>query len=424
MSKSTNKKKVFPDLREKAEQKLLHETKISEEKHPLDVEHELDVHRIELQMQNEELLATQLKLVLSLREYENLFEFSPVGYFILDKNGIIEKVNATGSGLLGYEKAHLVGKPFSTFLHGEYHQDNFYRHRNSVVETKKLHHFECDIMRSNGAVFSALLKSTFVTDEALNFKHLLSIVSDISEIKAYERQIELSLKKARDLNELKSRFITMASHEFRTPLSAIQSSTWLAEQYALKGEDEKFQKHLNRIRSSIQDLTAILDEFLSLEKIESGKVEINKKTFDLPQLCQDAIEEVHAIMKNGQSIQYKHSGAVIIHEDKNILHHILLNLLSNACKYSGENMVINLVSEVTDNTIFISVKDHGIGIPEDEQQNVFLRFFRAQNVMTTQGTGLGLNIVKRYIELLDGTIAFTSSAGEGTTFVVTLPLNP
>lgn len=413
------KKQEFSRLRRQAEEELKQrkvKTSIS------DLEHELNVHEIELQMQNAELLETQEKLNAALIEYSELFELSPVGYFILDKNGIIEKVNMRGTVQLGMDKDQLLHKPFSTLLYTEFDQDNFYRHLNRAIEEGTLERMECEIKRKDGAVFSAFVKSKVIKDEKLQFKHLLSIMSDISQIKEHERQMELQLTRSEELSTMKSRFIGMASHEFRTPLTSMLSSTTLIEQYAELGETEKIKRHLTRIKASIRTLVTILDEFLSIEKLESGKVEVQKTQFNLPEFCQDLLEEVAATKKKGQLIQYSHTGDKEIMGDRTIMQHIVLNLLSNACKYSGDEKEIRLLTSADDQTTTLTVEDQGIGIPEAEQDNVFTRFFRAHNTGNIQGTGLGLNIVKRYVELLNGTISFVSKPNEGTTFTVEFPV--
>ncbi|WDF81204.1 PAS domain-containing sensor histidine kinase [Mucilaginibacter sp. KACC 22773] len=387
-----------------------------------ELEHELSVHEIELQMQNAELLEIQEKLNTALLEYSELFELSPVGYFILDKNGIIEKVNVRASIQLGIDKEQLINKPFSTFLHTERDQDNFYRHMNIAVEEGTLGRMECEIKKKDGAVFFAFIKSKVIKDEKLRFKHLLSMVTDITKLKEHEHQIEIQLAKTEELSIMKSRFIGMASHEFRTPLTSMLSSTTLIGQYAKLGETGKMERYLTRIKSSIKNLVVILDEFLSIEKLESENVEIQRANFDLPGLCEDMMEEVSATKKKGQQIHHSHTGNNEIKEDRKIIQHILLNLLSNACKYSAEEKEIKLLTTVTDYDITITVEDQGIGIPEAEQANIFARFFRAGNTGNIQGTGLGLNIVKRYVELLDGNIEFVCKQNEGTTFRIQLPL--
>jgi PAS domain S-box-containing protein len=384
-------------------------------------DHELNMHEIELHRQNAELLKTQEKLNAAVMEYSELFEFSPVGYFILDKNGLIENVNVCGTVLLGLDKKHLIHKPFSRFLYTKHDRENFYRHIMRAIEEGTQERMECEIKRKDGVVFSPLIKSKAINNEKLQFKHLLSIMTDISQIKQHEHQVELQLTRSEEMSSMKSRFIGMASHEFRTPLSSVLTSTSLIEQYAQLGETDKMKKHLMRIKSSIKNLVAILDEFLSIEKLESGKVELQSLNFDLPGLCGELVDEVAAVKKKGQVIRYQHNGNKEITTDKKALQHIVLNLLSNGCKYSPEEKEIKLITDVTDHEVKITVQDFGIGIPKHEQANVFTRFFRAHNTANIQGTGLGLNIVKMYVELLNGTIGFVSNYNIGTVFTVTFP---
>ncbi len=298
MSKFRVKKnEEFPQLRKQAEEELKHRKRKSS---PTELEHELSVHEIELQMQNLELLETQEKLNATLTEYAELFELSPVGYYILDKNGTIEKVNIRAAVQLGIDKEHLLNKPFSMFLHTALDQDNFYRHRNKALEEGTLERMECEVKMKDGDIFAALIKSKVIKDEKGQFKHLLSMMTDISHLKEHEHQIELQLIRSEELSTMKSRFIGIASHEFRTPLTSIMSSTILIEKYTSLGDTEKIKKNLTRIKLSIKSLINILDKFLSIEKLESGKIEIHRINFDLTELCENLIDEVTALKKKGR----------------------------------------------------------------------------------------------------------------------------
>lgn len=240
------------------------------------------------------------------------------------------------------------------------------------------------------------------------------VVERTSELKA-------SLDREKELNEMKSRFVSMASHEFRTPLSAVLSSVSLIEQYSRVEQEDKRKKHIERIKSSVKNLTEILNDFLSLDKLEQGKVDVDFQQFNLEEFGTDAIDEVNNLRKKGQHINYKYTGEQEISQDKRILRNVLLNLLSNACKYSEEDKSIDLTINHSPEAIVIIVTDYGIGIPEEEQENLFRKFYRARNAVNIQGTGLGLNIVKHYLELINGAISFTSVKNTGTTFTVTLP---
>jgi len=246
----------------------------------------------------------------------------------------------------------------------------------------------------------------------------------ILEKKVAERTFELAqaLEREKELNELKSRFVSIASHEFRTPLSTILSSTSLIEHYIKEEHAENRKKHIARIKSSTKNLTDILNDFLSLDKLEQGKVEIIKEPLNLDDLSSEIVDELNTSLKPGQAINLIYSGSKTIMQDKKILRNVLLNLLSNAIKYSGEHKSIYLFIETDNKFVTIKVKDEGIGIPEADQKNLFTKFYRAKNTTNIQGTGLGLNIVKRYVELLNGEITFVSRQNEGTTFTVWFPL--
>jgi signal transduction histidine kinase len=238
-----------------------------------------------------------------------------------------------------------------------------------------------------------------------------------------ERTLELTeaLAREKELSELKSRFMSIASHEFRTPLTTILSSTSLIEQYNKEDHQENRKKHTERIKSSVKNLTDILSDFLSLDKLEQGKVQVIIEPMDLQELSGEIIEELNGVLKTGQSILLFYNGKKIINQDKKILRNVLLNLLSNAIKYSDENKPVSLFVDVENCLVTIRVKDEGMGIPEEEQKNLFGKFYRAKNAINIQGTGLGLNIVKRYVELLEGHITFVSRQNEGTVFTVSFP---
>ncbi|GEO02690.1 hypothetical protein AAE02nite_03540 [Adhaeribacter aerolatus] len=242
----------------------------------------------------------------------------------------------------------------------------------------------------------------------------------------YQAQIEIrkALQKEKELHELKSRFVTIASHEFRTPLSTVLSSASLISKYKTTEDDDKRLKHVERIKSAVSNLTSILNDFLSISRIEEGKIYNVPSAFDLVAFTTDITEEMQGVIKAGQRIYYEHTGdKTEVNLDKNLLKNILFNLLSNASKYSGEGKDIFLNTKLTDKTLTLQVKDQGIGIPDADKTHLFTPFFRAQNVTNIQGTGLGLNIVKRYVDIMQGTLDYTSELNQGTTFTITIPQN-
>jgi signal transduction histidine kinase len=221
-----------------------------------------------------------------------------------------------------------------------------------------------------------------------------------------------------ELNKLKSNFITLASHEFRTPLTTILSSAFLLENYATSEHKDKVGKHISRIKSSVNLLTSILDEFLSLTKIEEGKIVAKTQRLDIKEVLENVCLNLKSAARPGQKITYVHSGHDIVYSDPLLLGHIVNNLVSNAIKYSGDNDEI-LVTSAVNSKIHLSVKDTGIGISHEDQEHLFERFFRASNTGNIQGTGLGLHILKHYVEMLNGSISLTSELGKGSEFKIT-----
>lgn len=252
---------------------------------------------------------------------------------------------------------------------------------------------------------------------------LLVVLYNITERKKAEKEVWQALLKQQQLNEMKSKFVTMASHEFRTPLSTILSSTYLIKKYTKVHEDEKTDKHIDRIEASVQALTDILNDFLSLGRIEDGNIQNNPTHFNLVEFCQSLADEFQASIKKQQTIIYHHEGKEnMVCLDKQQLKGVLMNLLSNASKYSGERKKIWLISSRTKGLARFTVKDEGIGIPEEDQSHLFQTFFRAHNAADIQGTGMGLHIIKRFLDIMGGTIHFTSKVNEGSAFTIQFPM--
>jgi two-component system, LuxR family, sensor kinase FixL len=248
------------------------------------------------------------------------------------------------------------------------------------------------------------------------------VESRTTELRAAEQSVRQALEVEKELNALKSRFVSMASHEFRTPLSTIMSSVDLIARYNDGPQNDRIDKHVVRIRTKVRELTSMLNDFLSLEKLEQGLITINPTDVDVVHLSIELVEELRALAKPGQEIQFDHTGSGrMVHQDRGMLTNVMSNLVSNAIKYSPENKPIRLLTHIVDSRLLITVEDQGIGIPLEDQPHMFQRFFRAGNAFTVQGTGLGLSIVRRYLDLMQGTIAFTSVPGQGTTFTVELP---
>jgi signal transduction histidine kinase len=243
----------------------------------------------------------------------------------------------------------------------------------------------------------------------------------VEELEKTKKELHKALDKERELNELKSRFVSMASHEFRTPLTTMMSSLSLVTKYGEQQDSANQSKHVGKIKASINNLTDILNDFLSVSKLEEGKVEYLPEKANLKEFIPEIISEMQSVAKKGQKIINNYKGAEFAKVDKKLLKNILFNLLSNAIKFSREGGEITIETLISDSSIKIQVIDTGIGISEEDQKHLFERFFRAHNATHIQGTGLGLNIVAKYAELMKATINFESKENIGTTFTILIP---
>ena len=257
-----------------------------------------------------------------------------------------------------------------------------------------------------------------------------ALKNEISERKKIESKLikskeetQNALESERNLSKMKSRFITTTSHEFRTPLSTILSSAKLIGRYSDENGQENRLKHINRIETSVVNLNNIIHDLLTWSKLEENKINFRPENFNLTDLAKEVLEEVQVVSKKDQNIYFEHEGKLChVMLDPTFIKNILINLLSNALKYSKEGQSVFLKTKIFENELSITVKDQGIGIPEEDRKNLFERFFRANNVEAIQGTGLGLNIVKKYVELMEGTIDFESTVDKGSIFKIFIPL--
>jgi len=342
--------------------------------------------------------------------------------FMIDPTGKVMTWNRGAEQIKGYKASDVIGQPISLFYTEE--EINRQEPAENLKKAAELGSFETIGVRKrkDGSVFYADVVFTCMRNEKGKITGYIKITRDISEQIKAEEEMKQALQREKDLNEMKSRFVTLASHEFKTPLSVILSSTSLIEKYSAPEMEDKRMRHVQRIKSNVKNLRQILNDFLSLEKLEEGVVRNNPMPTDLVQLAEEAILDMEESCKAGQKIVLEVKGEPrMVGVDDHLLRNILNNLISNAVKYSPESTPILCTLQFQPETVDFIVVDSGIGIPAEEQEHLFERFFRAANVAGISGTGLGLSIVKRYLDLMDGHIEVASEPGKGTTFAVSLP---
>jgi signal transduction histidine kinase len=276
-------------------------------------------------------------------------------------------------------------------------------------------------IRVNNKSYS--LNGVPIPDANDQVNEVLIVIRNITDQKNLENNLIKALEREKELNVLKSQFVTMASHKFRTPLSTILSSVFLLENYTDADYELEKTAFFDKIKRSVHNLTALLNDYLSLGKLEEGKLKVTYTETDIKAFFDEFLQEIGSIKKVKQKIHFTHEGIdCTVMTDKFLLKNILTNLVSNAIEYSPHDADIELAAELRKDTLKIRVTDQGIGIPENEQHQIFKRFYRGQNANNVEGTGLGLNIAKKYIRLLKGTIEFTSQLNKGTTFIAIIPV--
>ncbi len=393
-----------------------------------------------------------------------LFEAVPEGIIVVNMQREIVASNSSANELFGYKKESLIGKPLHDLIPQKYHhnhgehfnayvkksnkrqmgagRDLFGQHKNGntfpvevglnpfkleeqqyilaiVIDISVRKNQESQILDLNSRLEQKIVERT----EELNDK-VDQLKKEISKRKIAENKIKESLKEERELNELKTKFLSLVSHEFKTPLSGILTSVILAGKYTKTEQQDKREKHLNIIQNKVKYLNNILNDFLSIERLETGKVNYLFSTFPLSKVINEVVYNANMLVKEGQKINYPNNiDGIVIEFDEKIIELVLSNLLHNAIKYSPENTLIDLEVFQKSSKLTIQVKDQGFGIPKKEQKFIFNRYFRAENALLHQGTGIGLNIAKSHLENLGGSITFTSTENVGSTFTVQIPTN-
>lgn len=407
----------------------------------------------------------------TVQQFEALFNYATIGIVATDQNGQIINFNKCAETQFGYTKAEILGKLVEILIPDTYRTDHvkqrnhYHQHpeprsmgagRDLYAKRKDGSVFPVEVSLSHYVHNGQTFVIAFVVDITVRKQSELVVVAQKQELEKITSQVmelnvaleqrvedrtkqlrdtmaaleqskaELSeaLKSERKLSEMKSNFVTLASHEFRTPLSTILSSAYLLQQYT--GSEGNTGKHLQRIKNAVVAMKSILEDFLSLGKLEEGLIMVKEEKISAEEYCrfmQETVEEMEQMRKPGQQLVLECTVHQDITTDTNLVKNILINLLSNAIKFSPEGSAIRVRAVSNGSELELSVTDQGIGISTEDQRHLFQRFFRGRNAGNIQGTGLGLHIVGKYLELMKGKISLKSVMNEGTSFSVHLPLN-
>jgi len=399
-----------------------------------------------------------------------LFEAASEGIIVVDSTQHIVAVNVAAENMFGYEHGKLMNKHLNLLIPKKYHTSHNHHVEEFIEHSEKrqmghgrvlygikkdgslfpveagLNPFQKDgeefvmsliidisvrmetqrqIHDLNSHLEEKIKTRTGELSESINKLEDLNkdLQNEISKRKAAEEKIKDALQKEKELSELKTKFLSLVSHEFKTPLSGILTSATLAEKYIEKEQQDKREKHLGIIRNKVHYLNNILNDFLSIERLDSGKGQYKYASFSLKRLINEVIYNANVTLKDGQEILYpKDIKDEELYQDEKIIELVLSNILGNAIKYSPENTTIKFEVLVKDNIIFFIIQDEGRGIPKKDQKHIFERYFRAENALLDQGTGIGLNISKTHLENMGGKISFSSEESKGTVFKIEVPL--
>jgi PAS domain S-box-containing protein len=397
----------------------------------------------------------------SVQRYEAVYTNATIGIIVADQRGHIVSVNRLARQLFGYPDDELIGQSIEVLVPtqvSQYHErlrESF----NADPQVRAMgHNRDLHARRKDGSVFPVEISLSYfrMDDELYAVAYIIDItfkkeaeqqllthrdrierlnaeleqkvvdrthalMNTLEQLEHSKDELAKALMTERELGELKSRFVSMASHEFRTPLTTVLTSATLIEKYPTSEQQEKRQKHLHRIRASVNHLNDILEEFLSVDRLEEGRIEARPMQIDIAELIQEVIDDMQGLLKPGQTVQSQLSCNSTIWVDPSLLRKVLVNLFSNAIKYSDTNSVVLVRCVCAADQMELSVSDQGVGISAEDQEHLFERFFRARNVTNIPGTGLGLHIVARYIELMGGRVHLQSELNKGTTVTLLLP---
>jgi len=398
-----------------------------------------------------------------------LFEFATEGILVTDTAGAILMINPAAERMFGYEKGDLVGNKIEVLiprkLSGKHEKlrEGFNKDpqprsmgvgRDLFASRKDGSEFPVEISLSPFESVNGKFVIAFIIDITVRKQHELTVQQKTAELEQVTTQVKQmnadlegrienrtimlretlaqleksknelaeSLQKEKELGDLKTRFVSTVSHEFRTPLGAILSSSYLLNQYIEKRDFDKCARHIGKISESVKHMSSMLEDLLSLGKLEEGLIQAKPDEFDFSKFMIEVVSEMQELAKPGQKLVLDTADITLVKTDKRLLKNVILNLIGNATKFSEEGTQVRIKCIIENDALSIAVSDSGIGISSEDMEHLFERFFRAHNAANIQGTGLGLHIISKYLELLDGRISIDSEIGKGSTFTITIPI--
>ena len=375
----------------------------------------------ELDQQQQESATTNNASQIELQHYRELFNSTSEAYIVTNITGEIQTANPATSTMLNISPNHLTGKPLPGFV-AESHRQAFRTKLKQVNQSSPSIAWEVQLQPRHSESFPAAIAVSPIRDNQGKLTGLRWLISDIRHRQQAEA-LRQELTEQQELSELKSRFLSTVSHEFRTPLTTILSSSEMLERYSDRLSPERKAVHFQKISQCVDYMTQLLEDILIYSKADAEKLEFNPTLVDLSEFCHNLVDELHLEAANQQRIRFKcNEDGICGKFDPKLLRQIVSNLLTNALKYSPKGDPVEFELNREENQAILLVRDRGIGIPANDQIHLFEPFHRAQNTGTIHGTGLGLAIVKKAVDLHQGTISVQSQIDIGTTFTINLPL--
>lgn len=361
------------------------------------------------------------ELLQSRERYRTLAEAAHDYIFVVSKDGLMEYANEFACQALGYEPTGVAGMPASQFFPPEF-ADNPINLVAEVNEIDRPIYTEGPFPREGEELW---LGTWLVPIHAENGTtvSILGISRDITEQKKTDEALQRALQNERTLGEMRSNFFSMTSHQFRTPLSTILLSAELLQKYGPRWDDQKRGEHLGRIQEASKRLNSMLEDILVIGRVESGRYVCTPKDFELIDFCEQAIHEMTINDRSEHELILEHAvDEILVYQDAEVLHRVVDNLLSNAIKYSSKGTRVTVNVSTEGKHVLLEVSDEGIGIPERDLKYLFQPFQRGSNANDIPGTGIGLTIIQKSVEMMSGTVSLKSKEGQGTTFLVRFPI--